>query len=62
MLSNIKTFLKKEPVLCVAALCALVTVFFVLPDKEYLHYIDWRVLCLLFCLMVFNAMLVFWGF
>ena len=55
MLSNIKTFLKKEPVLCVAALCALVTVFFVLPDKEYLHYIDWRVLCLLFCLMAVVA-------
>ena len=55
MLSKIKTFLKKEPVLCVAALCALVTVFFVLPDKEYLHYIDWRVLCLLFCLMAVVA-------
>lgn len=55
MLFKLKAFLKKEPVLCVAALCALVTVFFVLPDKEYLHYIDWRVLCLLFCLMAVVA-------
>ena len=55
MLSNIKSFLKKEPVLSIAALCALVTAFFVLPDKEYLHYIDWRVLCLLFCLMAVVA-------
>ena len=55
MVSKIKAFLKKEPVLFVAALCALVTVFFVLPDKEYLHYIDWRVLCLLFCLMAVVA-------
>ena len=55
MLSKLKAFLKKEPVLCIAALCALVTVFFVLPDKEYLHYIDWRVLCLLFCLMAVVA-------
>ena len=29
--------------------------FLVPPDREYLHYIDWRVLCLLLCLMAVVA-------
>ena len=55
MLKKIKEFLAKETVLCVAAGCALLTMFFVPPDKEYLHYIDFRVLCLLLCLMAVVA-------
>ena len=55
MLKHIKRFIAKETVLCVAAVCALVTIFFVPPDKEYLHYIDFRVLCLLLCLMAVVA-------
>lgn len=55
MLSHIKTFIKKETVLCIAALCAIVTMFIVPPDAEYLHYIDFRVLCLLLCLMAVVA-------
>jgi Na+/H+ antiporter NhaD/arsenite permease-like protein len=51
MISRIKEFIKKEAVLCIAALCALATVIVVPPDREYLHYIDFRVLCLLLCLM-----------
>ncbi len=51
MLRHIKTFIKKEPVLLISVLCAVITVFFVPPDKEYLSYIDFRVLSLLFCLM-----------
>ena len=47
MLNKIKKFLAKETVLCVAAACAILTMFFVPPDREYLHYIDFRVLCLL---------------
>ena len=43
----IKSFIQKETVLCIAALCALATMLPVPPDREYLHYIDWRVLCLL---------------
>ena len=50
-MSKIKEFLKKETVLSIAALCAIATMFLVPPDVEYLHYIDWRVLCLLLCLM-----------
>ena len=55
MLKKIKEFLAKETVLCVAALCAIVTMFLVPPDREYLHYIDFRVLCLLLCLMAVVA-------
>ena len=51
MLQKIKAFLKKEAVLCIAALCAAATMFLVPPSTEYLHYIDFRVLCLLLCLM-----------
>ena len=51
MLKRVKHFIAKETVLCIAAVCAIITMFLVPPDKEYLHYIDFRVLCLLFCLM-----------
>ena len=51
MLRKIKEFISKETVLCVAAVCAAATMLIVPPDREYLHYIDFRVLCLLLCLM-----------
>ena len=55
MLQRIKEFIEKETVLCIAAGCALLTMFIIPPDPEYLHYIDFRVLCLLFCLMAVVA-------
>lgn len=55
MLRKIKEFIAKETVLCVAAVCAIATMFLVPPDREYLHYIDFRVLCLLLCLMAVVA-------
>ena len=51
MLARIKSFIKKEMVLCIAALCAVATMFLVPPSAEYWGYIDFRVLCLLMCLM-----------
>ena len=54
-MKQVKAFIQKETVLCIAALCAVLTVFLVPPDGEYLHYIDWRVLCLLLCLMAVVA-------
>lgn len=51
MLRKIKAFIEKETVLCVSAVCAIATMFLIPPDREYLHYIDFRVLCLLLCLM-----------
>ena len=55
MMKKFKAFLQKETVLCIAALCAVATMLLVPPDGEYLHYIDWRVLCLLLCLMAVVA-------
>ena len=55
MLSKIKNFIAKETVLCVAAACAILTMFIIPPDRAYLHYIDFRVLCLLLCLMAVVA-------
>lgn len=48
-------FLKREPVLCIAALLAVISAFFVPPSAEYLYYLDCRVLALLFCLMLVVA-------
>lgn len=55
MLERIKEFVKKETVLCIAAFCAIATMFWIPPDREYLGYIDFRVLCLLLCLMAVVA-------
>lgn len=55
MIHKLKDFIAKETVLCVAALCAVLTMFVIPPDMEYLHYIDFRVLCLLLCLMAVVA-------
>lgn len=55
MIRKIKEFFAKETVLCIAAACAVLTMFLVPPDAEYLHYIDFRVLCLLLCLMAVVA-------
>ena len=41
-------FIRKNTVLCAAALAALVTGVLVPPDAEYLGYFDWRTLCCLF--------------
>ncbi len=45
-------FFKREKVLSIALILALWSAFLVHPDKEYLEYIDVRVLALLFCLML----------
>lgn len=44
-------FFRREPVFCIAFLCAVLSAFWVPPSAAYLAYIDLRVLCLLFCLM-----------
>ena len=54
-MSRIKDFIKREAVLCIAFLAAVISCLFVPPDTEYLHYIDLRTLALLYCLMVVVA-------
>lgn len=41
-------FFKKYTVFCIAAVAAVVTCFFVAPDKEYINYFDFKTLACLF--------------
>lgn len=52
MKENIIEFLKKEVVLVVATVLAILSAFVVPPSLDYLDYIDWHVLGLLWCLMI----------
>ncbi len=54
-LQKIRTFFKKEMVLCISGLLAILSMFFMPPSAEYMEYMDWRVLALLFCLMLVVA-------
>ncbi|MBO4679817.1 MAG: citrate transporter [Lachnospiraceae bacterium] len=54
-MNKILEFLKKEAVLCAAVFIAVVTAFFVKPDKEYIGYVDLRTLAILFSLMCVMA-------
>lgn len=44
-------FIKKEAVLTVAMLLAVISALMIPPDAEYVGYIDFRTLSILFCLM-----------
>lgn len=46
---------KTEIVLSIAVLLAVVSAFVIHPDKEYIKYIDFRTLAILFCLMAVMA-------
>jgi len=48
-------FLKKETVFSIAVLMAVVSAFFVPPSKSYVDYLDFKVLTLLFNLMLIVA-------
>lgn len=52
---HIINFIKNETVLCIASALAVVSSFFVTPDAQYIGYIDFRTLALLFCLMAVVA-------
>lgn len=54
-MSKIAQFIKRETVLSVAMVLAVVSLFFVPPDVAYLGYVDYKVLALLFCLMTIMA-------
>ncbi len=54
-MSTIRNFIRREPVLLIAALAALVSCFFVPPDRAYWDYPDLRTLALLYCLMTVVA-------
>lgn len=48
-------FIKKETVLLVSAILAVVSMFFVPPSLGYIEYIDLKTISLLFCLMAVMA-------
>ncbi len=50
-----KEFIKKEAVLCLSALLAIVSMLFVPPSFDYISYIDLKTITLLFCLMAVMA-------
>ena len=62
-MKRIKDFLKKETVLAVATLLAVLSAFFVPPNADYISYIDFKTLATLLALMLivqfFSALGVF---
>ena len=48
-------FARRETVLCASALCAALSAFFVPPSRAWVEAVDFRVLCLLWCLMLVVA-------
>ena len=60
---KVKEILKNEIVLILSFVLAVISAFFVTPNKEYFEHIDFRTLGLLFCLMAvmagLNSMSVF---
>ena len=54
-MTKIKEFLKNEIVLILSFILAVISAFFISPNKGYLDYIDFRTLGLLFCLMAVMA-------
>ena len=55
MLQKIIDFIKKETVLTIATVLAVVSAFWVHPGRQYVDYIDWRVLGILLSLMLIVA-------
>ena len=51
-MKKIISFMKKETMLTIATLLAVVSAFFIKPDRQYIGYIDFRTLGILFGLMV----------
>ena len=54
-MKNIKSFLKKEIVLTISGILAMISCFLVHPDSTYAGYIDWHTILILFCLMAVMA-------
>ncbi len=50
-MSKIKSFVKTNAVMLIAALAAVITSIIVPPDREYLDYFDFKTLTCLFCVL-----------
>ena len=49
--SRLGTFIRDEIALIICGVLALLSMFLVPPSEDYLDYIDYQMLCILFCLM-----------
>lgn len=54
-LKRLLQWCKTEIVLSIAVVLAIISAFVIQPDKEYINYIDFRTLAILFCLMAVMA-------
>ena len=54
-MASVRSFIRREPVLIISVLAAAVSCAFVPPDGEYIGYIDFRTLALLYALMTVVA-------
>ena len=52
---RIKDFVRKEPVTTVSGVLAVISMFIVRPDREYLGYIHWSTLSVLLSLMLITS-------
>lgn len=55
MLENIFSFLKKEIILTISCILAILSCFIIHPDSQYLKYVDIHTILILFCLMAVMA-------
>lgn len=55
VMEKILNFIKKEIVLLIAFVLAVISCFFMHPDAAYIDYIDYRTLSILLCLMITMA-------
>lgn len=51
ILNKAARFFKSQIVLCISFAAAIISMFIIPPDREYLKYIDFSVIIMLFCLM-----------
>lgn len=52
---SVLNWIKKETVLTIATILAVISMFFVMPDRQYIDYIDVKTLVILFCFMAVVA-------
>lgn len=57
LFSQLRLFFQRETVLSIAIILAFCSMFIVVPDHQYISYIDFRTLGILFCLMTIVAAL-----
>ena len=52
---SVLNWIKKETVLTIATILAVISMFFVMPDRQYIDYLDVKTLVILFCFMAVVA-------